>query len=73
MRHPIEELEGREEEEEEREEEAAAAAAEEEEELTRGPPLGQRWAPCCDRALVRRESSRRDAAAQDGGRGTPLS
>ena len=48
MRHPIEELEGREEEEEEREEEAAAAAAEEEEVLTRGPPLGQRWAPCCD-------------------------
>ena len=58
MRHPIEELEGREEEEEEREEgeeEAAAAVAEEEGELSRGPPLGQRWAPCCDGALVRRE------------------
>ena len=46
MRHPIEELEGREEEDGE-EEEAAEREKEEEEESTRGPPLGQRWAPCC--------------------------
>ena len=37
-----------EEEEEEGEEEEAEKEKEEEEELTRGPPLGQRWAPCCD-------------------------
>ena len=69
MRHPIEELEGREE--EEGEEEEAEKEKEEEEELTRGPPLGQRWAPCCDGALVRREfATRRGHRRQDA---VPLS